>query len=433
MKQTQLHLLRTKRFLPLFITQFFNAFNDNIFKNALVVLITFKIANNISFSQYMIAIAGGIFILPFFLFSASAGQIADKFEKSVIIRWIKFLEIIIMIIGIIGFYLNNLTLLMCTLFFLGCHSTFFGPLKFSILPDHLHKDELLAGNGLIEAGTFIAILLGQILGGSLMTLNNGLTSISIALLMVAILGLISSLFIPKTHIGQPQLILSYNILKDTKDILKLAFENNVIFITILAISWFWFIGATFLTVFPSFTKDVLLAKASIFTLFLSVFTVGIGIGSVLCNILLRGQITVKYVPIILFGMSIVMFDLYLASHNYHPTVIGTELSNFFSSMSNRRILIDVFLLTILAGIFVVPLNALLQARSSEWERSRIMAANNIVNSVFMVLSALFVMAMIALDFSIPQIFVIMAILNLCVCFTILKSMPYMIRHSEVLP
>jgi acyl-[acyl-carrier-protein]-phospholipid O-acyltransferase / long-chain-fatty-acid--[acyl-carrier-protein] ligase len=431
-KNIYYHLLKTNRFLPLFVTQFFNAYNDNAFKNALVILITFKLTTNIANEQFLIALIGGIFILPFFLFSANAGQIADKFEKSTIIRIIKFAEIIFMLIAGIGFYFNQISLLMVTLFFLGMHSTFFGPIKYAILPEHLKKEELLAGNGLIEAGTFIAILIGQVFGGSLILTAHGTFSIPLALEIIALLGFISCLFIPRTARGQPDLVLSFNIFRETWRIVSITRQNKDVFLAILGISWFWFIGATFLTQFPTFTKKILSSSAPVFTLFLTIFSIGIGIGSLLCNSLLKGKITVKYVPISLVAMSIFIFDIYMAS----PSTLATtshlaSFSEFFHKLMNLRILIDLFLMTICGGLFVVPLYALIQSRSEEAVRSRVIACNNIINAFFMVISALFIMLLTSLHFTIPQLFLIVAILNLFVAIFICKILPETVIHSFI--
>lgn len=420
---TQFHLLTTRRYLPLFVTQFFNAFNDNVFKNALVILITYRIVQSLAAEQYYLALTGGIFILPFFLFSATAGQIADKFEKTVIIRWIKFLEIIFMIVGIIGFFKNNLGILMTTLFFLGCHSTFFGPIKYSILPEVLHKNELIGGNGLIEAGTFIAILVGQILGGSLILQYHGLALIAVALLTIAILGLISCLFIPKTRIGQSDLKIEWNIVKPTWHIINLARREKLIFVAIMGISWFWFIGATFLTQFPSVTKNLLQGNSLVFTLFLTVFTIGIGVGSLCCNILLKGKITAKYVPAAMLVMSVFILDIYFATRSLtlHP---GTLLSvpNFLTSANNLRILLDVFLVTVCGGLFVVPLYSIIQEHSPEPIRSRIIAANNIMNAIFMVGSAVYIMVLSQVVHCLPPLFLVLAACNLIVTFLLGKSL-----------
>lgn len=414
---TQYRLLTTRRFLPLFVTQFFNAFNDNVFKNALVILITYKLAKTIAAEQYFLALTGGIFILPFFLFSATAGQIADKYEKSFIIRCIKFAEIIFMIIGIQGFYTNNLSLLMTTLFFLGCHSTFFGPIKYSILPEHLAKNELIAGNGLIEAGTFIAILIGQILGGTLIVLQHGLLAIAVAVLTIALLGFSSSLFIPKTRRAQPDLKISFNLPKQTAEILRITKLRSEVFYAVIGISWFWFIGATFLTQFPTITKNMLNGSSEIFTLFLCVFSIGIGVGSLLCNWILKGKISTKYVPYSMLAMSIFIFDIFLITHSYSDQNIGTlTLIPFINKLANIRILVDVFLLTLCSGLFIVPLYASIQEHSAEEVRSRVIAGNNIINAIFMVLSSVYIIFFTHLNVSIPQLLLIMGITNALVAW-----------------
>ncbi len=422
---TQFRLLKTRRFLPLFITQFFNAFNDNAFKNAFVVLITYKIAQTIAMEQFYLALIGGIFILPFFLFSATAGQVADKFEKTRIIRWIKFFEIVFMIIAVFGFYYQNVGLLMSTLFFLGCHSTFFGPIKYSILPEHLQKYELIGGNGLIEAGTFTAILLGQVLGGGLFGSTNGLFYISVALITVAIVGFISSLFIPQTRRGQPELQISPHIFRETAKIIRIVRQKKIIFVAVIGISWFWFVGATFLTQFPTFTKNTLVGNAHVFTLFLTVFSIGIGVGSLLCNLLLRGRISAFYVPLAILGMSIFILDIYLATHHLTvPNIALLNIQDFLKNSINIRILVDVFLITVCGGLYVVPLYAIMQENSIEAERSRVIAGNNIVNAFFMVISAIYIMIVTALHFSLPQLFLILAVSNLVIVLYMTMALPY---------
>lgn len=431
MPATQYHLLKTQRFAPLFITQFFNAFNDNVFKNALIILITYKIAQSASFAQLMIAITSGIFILPFFLFSATAGQIADKIEKAFLIKIIKFFEIIFMAIASIGFYLNSLPFLLTTLFLIGTHSTFFGPLKYSILPDHLRRDELIAGNALIEAGTFVAILVGSILGGLLIITRNGAHYMTLSLMTVAVLGWVSSLFIPATKSEQPNLRVRFNIFKETWKIIQLTRKQPDIFLAILGISWFWFVGTTFITQFPSFTKEVLHANAPVVTLFFTLFSLGIAIGSLLCNKLLKGQISAKYVPLSVFGMSIFIFDIYLATavlKNSQPGAL-TSFIGFFKSITNIRIALDVFLLSLCGGIYIVPLYALIQARADEKVRSRIIACNNIINALFMVLSSIVMMVVFAFHFTIPQLFLIVAVFNVAVAIYICKLLPDAVVQS----
>jgi acyl-[acyl-carrier-protein]-phospholipid O-acyltransferase/long-chain-fatty-acid--[acyl-carrier-protein] ligase len=422
MQQTQYHLLKTRRFLPLFITQFLNAFNDNVFKNALVILITYKIAHSISYEQLMIVLSGGIFTLPFFIFSATAGQIADKFEKSRLIRIIKFFEIIIMLLAAIGFYLNNIFLLLFALFLAGTHSAFFGPLKYAILPDHLFKDELLGGNALIEAGTFIAILVGSILGGVFILTSYGIFFISITIITIAFAGWLSSFFIPQTEIGQFNLKINFNIFKQSWKIIQSARAQKTIYAAILGISWFWLVGATFLTQFPSFTKNILHANAHIVTLFFTLFSLGIATGSLICNKLLHGEISAKYAPLGLLGMSLFTFDIYFStkSQNLYTTNYVLGIPDFLQSFHLLRILADVFLLSACSGIFVVPLYTIIQELAHEAERARIIACNNILNSLFMVFSALGIIALLALHFTITQLFLTIAIINLFVALYLRK-------------
>jgi acyl-[acyl-carrier-protein]-phospholipid O-acyltransferase / long-chain-fatty-acid--[acyl-carrier-protein] ligase len=419
MAKSQYHLLKTQRFLPLFITQFFNALNDNIFKNALVLLVAYHTLQNPRHEQFLIALMAGIFILPFFLFSATAGQLADKFEKSRLIRIIKLAEIIFMIVASLGFYFNNLRLLITTLFFLGVHSTFLGPLKYSILPHHVHKDELIASNALIEAATFIAILIGQILGGSLILSSHGLPLIITILLAIALLGFISSCFIPSTSRAEPNLKISFTIFRQTFGIISIARQRRDIFAAILAISWFWFIGATFITLLPTFIKAILHANGAVFILFLTLFSLGVGMGSLLCHKLLNGKIGVNYMTIAIIGISFFTGAIYLATRELTRTPPHLlSLGEFLHKTQHIPILLDSLFIAICAGIFVIPLYALIQVRSDEAVRSRIIAGNNIINALFMVASALFILLFTTLKFTIPQLFLILAFSNLFIIFLV---------------
>jgi acyl-[acyl-carrier-protein]-phospholipid O-acyltransferase/long-chain-fatty-acid--[acyl-carrier-protein] ligase len=413
----QFTLFKTRRFLPLFITQFLGAFNDNIFKNAFVILITYRLAEIAGWNgQILITFAAAIFILPFFLFSAFAGQLADKYEKSRLIAIIKFIEIILMIVAVIGFYRQSIFLLMCVLFALGAHSTFFGPLKYAILPDHLHENELIAGNGLIDAGTFLAILLGTILGGLLILEVKGELLISIAVIIVAIGGWCSSRFIPKTMNYHPDLQLRYNFIKETWVLMQYAKMRRDIFLSILGISWFWLIGATFLAEFPVFAKDVLGANQDVVTFFLSLFSIGIAIGSLLCNRLLKGKVNVAYVPFSLLGISLFTVDLYLAaSQGIVSTPHGGAeligLAQFLQSFNGWRITIDLLLIAICGGLYTVPLYALLQKRSEKTHRARVIASNNVMNAFFMVVAAMITVMMLKVGFSVNTVFLTVAIGN----------------------
>ncbi|MEH6630265.1 MAG: acyl-[ACP]--phospholipid O-acyltransferase [Halopseudomonas aestusnigri] len=420
-----LHLMKTKRFLPLFLTQALGALNDNVFKNALVVLITYRLADTSALSpQVMVTLAAGLFILPFFLFSALAGQMADKFEKSRLIRIIKYYEIVIMSLAAYGFITHSPNYLMAVLFMMGTQSTFFGPLKYSILPDHMKKDELIGANGLIEAGTFLAILIGTIIGGLVILMDGGIYFISTMILILAIVGVVTSYFIPRAEAAEPSLKLNPNIIAETYNLVKHSAGNRAVFLSILGISWFWLFGATFLAQFPTFAKDVIGGNEQIVTLFLTVFSIGIAVGSLLCNKLLKGEVSAKYVPFGALGLSLFTFDLFAASSAI--TISGTTLiglAEFFTSPDNIRILIDLFLISVSGGLYIVPLYAILQSESSETHRARNIASNNIVNAFFMVISAVGTIGMLKLGLSIPDVFLAIGILNLVVALYVCKLLP----------
>ncbi len=427
MKNTeQLALLKTRRFLPLFITQFLGAFNDNTFKNALVILITYRLATLSGLNaQILVTLAAGIFILPFFLFSATAGQLADKYEKSRLITIIKFIEIILMGLAALGFYLQNVSLLMFILFSLGTHATFFGPLKYAILPDHLHENELIAGNGLIEAGTFLAILLGTLLGGLLILHPNGESIISAIVFTIALSGWMASLFIPKANSDNRVLHVSYNIVKETFQLIKYSKKHWDIFLSILGISWFWLVGATFLSEFPVFAKDILHANENVVTFFLTVFSVGMAIGSLFCNKLLKGKVHATYVPLGALGMTLFMVDLYFAASNVNPWHVGELItfSQFLQTFNGWRITFDLLFISICGGLYIVPLYAILQHRSEREHRARVIASNNIINALFMVVSAIATMLMLKIGFTVTQVFLAIAIANALVAIYICKLLP----------
>lgn len=415
------HLLSTKRFLPLFLTQFFGAFNDNVFKNSLVILITYYIAQKAHLNpQIMVTLAAGLFILPFFILSATAGQLADKFEKSILIRYIKIAEIIFMATAALGFYLENVYFLLAVLFCMGAQSTFFGPLKYSILPDHLKEDELVAGNGIIEAGTFLAILLGTIFGGVLILKEGGVAIISAIIIMIAIIGYLSSRYIPDAPPADPQIKINWNIFSETWNIIKCALVNKDVFYSILGISWFWFVGATFLAQFPTYAKDIIGGNEEIVTLFLTIFSIGIGLGSLLCNKLLKGEVNATFVPVGTLGISIFTIDLYLAGSNIILSGYEIGVSDFFATFNSWRIAADLLLISICSGIYIVPLYAIMQSRSEKSHRARIIASNNVINALFMVLSAVGCLILLSIGFTVNDIFLTMAIINFGMIFIIKK-------------
>jgi MFS family permease len=407
--------LTVRRFLPLFLTQFFGAFNDNLFKNALVILITFKLADEYGLNaQLLITSIAGLFILPFFLFSSTAGQLADKHEKSFLIRIIKFVEIVLMVLTAISFTFLNLWGLIILLFFMGAQSAFFGPLKFSILPQHLKENELVAGNGLVSAGTYIAILSGTLCGGLFILHPAGRAFISAGVVGVAIMGFISSLLIPKAEPSVPGMKIDWNPFRSTMDIISYVKPNVIVFRSILGISWFWFLGSVFLSQFPTFSKDILGGNEEVSTLFLVVFSVGVGLGSTLCNRLLKGKVSARLVPFGCIGMTAATLLLYFFSMTVPKTGELAGVMKFISEPGSWGVIFSFLLLAASGGIFSVPMYALMQSRSSDEHRARVVACLNITDSFGMVLSAVFVALMLMLKISIINIFLIIGIVNLLI-------------------
>ena len=426
MAHSQFTLLKSRRFLPLFITQALGAFNDNGFKNALVILVTYRLASEQGLNgPLFITIAAGLFILPFFLFSATAGQLADKYEKTYLIHRIKFAEILLMGLAILSFYLASFTLGLVVLFLLGAQSTFFGPLKYGILPQHLKDDELIGGNGLIETGTFLAILLGTLFGGILILLENGLFWVSLSLMSLSILGFIASLYIPKANAPAPGLAINPNFIGESWSIMKRASEKRTVFLSILGISWFWFVGTIFLTQFPTLAKDHFFANEQVTNLFIATFTVGIMAGSLLCNKLLKGEITAKYVP--LASIAITIFSLALVMLARSMTIKEPEtlynFTEFLALTGAPFILLFLFFIAALGGIYAVPLFALVQHKSDPKALSRTIAGNNIINAGFMVTASLMAAFMLQSGYGVLSIFTVTATLNALVAIYICRLLP----------
>lgn len=424
----QFQLLQSRRFLPLFLTQFLGAFNDNVYKNALIILITFQGTSVYGLeSNMLVVVSGGIFILPFFIVSATGGQLADKYEKSMLTQRVKLLEIVIMSFAVIGFYLNSVPMLMALLFLMGTQSTLFGPLKYGILPQHLQENELIGGNGLMSMGTFLAILLGTILGGLLISIESyGPYLIAIMVVIFALLGFITSLFIPQAEAADPGIKLNWNIFSQTLKVMSYALENKSVFIAIIAISWFWFVGSTYLYQVPSYAKSILGSNNQVVTLLLTMFSVGIGLGSMMCEKLSGGRIELGLVPLGAIGITLFSIDFYLASQHFVALALPEgqmNASQFFATVGSWRVLIDLVLIGLFGGFYIVPLNAMVQRRSNPHHRARIIAANNILNGLFMVASTLVTVGMLSSGFSIPQIFLSLAILNAIVTSILFMLLP----------
>lgn len=420
---SQFGLLKERRFGPFFTTQFFGAFNDNLFKNALVVLLTFQAAQWTSIKPELLAnLAAAIFILPFFLFSATAGQLADKYDKATLTRLVKVLEIAIMLIAGVGFWLHSLNIMLLCLFLLGLHSTLFGPVKYAILPQHLGESELVGGNALIEAGTFIAILLGTLAGGLLAGMPGGTQWITVGCLAVAIAGYLSSRRVPSAPAPEPGLKLNPNPVTETWRNIGFARENRTVFLSILGISWFWLFGALLLAQFPAYAKNVLGGTENSVTLLLATFTLGIGIGSLLCERLSAKQVEIGLVPFGSIGLTVFGIDLAFASPSGLP---GSPLAilPLLAAPGTLHVLFDLFAIGLFGGFFIVPLYALVQVRSSAGHRARIIAANNIMNALFMVVGAGAAAGLLGSGLSIPALFGVAALCNGAVAIFIYGLVP----------
>ena len=431
----QFLLLRSRRFMPLFMTQFLGAFNDNFYKSAMVMLITYRLAERAGYdARILVNVAGGVFILPFFLFSATAGQLADKYERSRLVQYIKIAEIVVMAGAVIGFYLENIPLLMVVLFMMGAQSTFFGPLKYSILPQHLNKDELIAGNGLIQMGTFLSILTGTIFGGLTILTASGVRMASFLVVGIAAAGWIASCFIQKTKPVDPDLKLSTNIAHETVMIVADVIPYKDIFLSVIGISWFWLIGTTFLSQFPTYAKLILGADEQVATLFLATFSVGIGLGSMACNSFLKGEVSGRYVPWAAVAMSVASVLLYLVSRRppllHNAPEIG--ILTFLSSWENLAVIACLFAISFAGGLYIVPLYAIIQSRTDESRMAGVIACTNITDSLFMVLSAVGTSIFLTLGYSIPDIFWVMAILTIVAAFVIRKAVREQLKQRGAL-
>jgi len=412
MDTTIADILKKRAFIPFFVTQFFGAFNDNAFKFAMLTLISYHLSTSQLQSELFQALAGALFIIPFFFFSATAGQLADKYNKTELTRVIKMFEVLLVVGGGIALYRGNTWFLMLTLTGMGIHSAFFGPIKYAILADLLPRSQLLGATALIEASTFLAILVGTILGtisvGGVKT--GSLCAITLTV-SAAVVGLISSFFIPPAKSVATDLRVEWNVWRSTKKMIKTVVLNPRIAPAIGAISWFWLIGAVMLTKLPDYTNYVLRADASVFAVFLALFSIGIAIGSMIINHWLAGQITLRYVPQTMLLLSLFVGDLYWASPVHMSAEPLQSLITFFSQLRHWRIALDIFLLAVSSGLFLVPLHTYLQVVSQGDMRSQTLAANNIVNALFIVIGSGLVMILLHLHVAIAVVFLVLALLN----------------------
>jgi hypothetical protein len=418
-------LLKERRFLPFFVTQFLGAFNDNVFKNALIILIAFQAAGaDPGRSNLLINLSAGLFVLPFFLFSATAGQLSDKYEKSRYIRRVKLLEIAIMGAAAAAFHFGSVAWLIALLFVMGLQSALFGPAKYSILPQHLRPEELVGGNAWIEMATNLAILLGTILGGILIALPQGPHWVGGTVVLLAVLGYLSSREIPLAPPADPGLKINWNLFTETWNILRLTHQNFTVFQSVLGISWFWFLGSVYVAQLPNFTKLSLGGGEHVITLLLALFAIGIGIGSLLCERMSGRMVELGLVPFGSIGLTVFGVDLFFAAPAPPPP--GGELLGvwaFLSQPGSWRIVLDVVLIGVFGGFFIVPLYALVQQRSEPSQLSRVIAGNNILNAIFMVAAALIAIVMLDRGLSIPQLLLVMAIFNAAVAVYIFALVP----------
>ncbi|MBV2164710.1 MAG: MFS transporter [Comamonas sp.] len=425
---SQFALLRQRRFAPFFWTQFAGAANDNLFKFAFTVLVTYQLSISWLPPAQAGLVIGALFILPFLLFSATSGQLADKYPKTMLIRLVKDLEIAIMALAAWGFWAAQVPVLLVCVFLMGLHSTLFGPVKYAYLPQVLSERELTGGNGMIEMGTFVAILLGNVAGGLLVALPGiGHTAVALACLGLALLGRFSAQAIPTLTATAPQLQINWNPLSETWRNLQLARRQVVVFRSLLGISWMWFFGAVFLTNFPAFAKEVLHGDAQVASLLLVVFSVGVGVGSLLCEKLSHRHVEIGLVPVGAIGMTVFAIDLYFATRHL-PMQAEMGVAAFLSQAAHWRVLADLLLVSLFVGLYSVPMYALIQMRSAPTHRARIIAANNILNALFMIASSVIVGLLLGAGCSIAQIFLLLGLANAVVSFHIFMLVPeYLLR------
>ncbi|HVP09504.1 MAG TPA: MFS transporter [Burkholderiales bacterium] len=423
-EHSQFSLLAERRFLPFFLTQFLGAGNDNVFKFAFTVLATYHAADWGGLEPKSAgAVIGGVFILPYVLFSATAGQLADKYDKAALIRFVKNLEIAIMLVIAAGFVWKLAALLFAGVFLMGLHSTLFGPVKYAYLPQHLHDTELTGGNGLVEMGTFVAILLGTIAGGVLIGVPGaGPELVAATSLALAVVGRVCAGFVPRSPAPAPELRIDWHPVRVTWQNLAHAYTNRAVFHSLLGISWLWFFGSIFLTTFTGFAKETLGGDQSVVTLLLAIFSVGIGVGSLLCERLSGHKVEIGLVPFGSIGMTVFALDLWLASGGMQPHELA-GLSAFLADRAHWRVMADLFLLAMFTGFYSVPLYALIQSRCEPSHRARIIAANNILNAIFMVIASLMAAALLHAGLSLPQLYLVVGLMNAAVALFIYTLVP----------
>ncbi len=420
-QQSQFKLLAQRRFLPFFGAQALGAFNDNVYKNVLVILATYQAASYTTLAPELLTnVAAGLFILPFVLFSGMAGQLADRYDKARVLKIVKGAEIAIMAIAAVGFATHNIAVLLAGLFLMGVHSTFFAPAKYGLLPEVLRESELVGGNAMVEMGTFVAIVLGTLVAG-LLAAAGSVGLITTVLVAIAVAGFVSSLAIPRLQPAAPSLQIDWRPWTSTWENLRAAAASRVVFLSILGISWFWFYGALVLAQLPLYTKEVLGGSEEVVTVLLVMFSAGVGIGSLLCERLSGRKVEIGLVPFGSIGLTVFAVDLYFAT----PTVTGANLSagEFIQTPGAWRVLVDMALIGMFGGLFIVPLYALVQQRTRREVMSRVIGANSILNAVFMVVAAGLGALALHAGLTIPQLLLLTGVLNAFVALYIYSLVP----------
>jgi len=427
---SQFALMAQRRFAPFFWTQFLGAANDNLFKFAFTVMVTYQLSISWMPPQLAGLVIGAVFILPFVLFSATSGQLADKFDKRALMRGIKSFELFIVLVGAWGLHTKAVPVLLGCIFLLGLHSTLFGPVKYAYLPQHLRPDELTGGNGMVEMGTFVSILVGNIVGGILIGLPEvGAQYVAWGCVALAVAGRVAAQLLPATPASDPGLQINWNPFSETWRNLQIARVNLAVFRSLLGISWMWFVGAVFLGNFPAFAKEVLHGNEQVASLLLVVFSVGIAIGSLLCEMLSRRMVEIGLVPLGAIGMTVFAVDLYFACTALAPhDGAAFTLSAFVAAPGHLRVMADLALLALCAGLYSVPMYALIQLRAQPTHRARIIAANNILNAIFMIAASLIAGTLLGAGFTVPELFLAIGIANAVVGAYIFLVVPeYLLR------
>ena len=427
----QFALLKTRRFLPLFLAQFLGAFNDQVYQKAFVALITYRLAGQTGMSVAMLGvIASALFILPFAIVSPTAGQIADRVDKAVMMRWVKGWEIVVMGLAVIGYHSQNIYFLYFVLLLMGAQSAVFAPVKYGVMPQYLHRDELLGGNGLVQGATFLAILFGSIIGNELILTDNGVLVISVTVVAIAVAGFIASLYAPSAPPAGAIMPVDWVFPRAILKLIRLVRSHPTAFRAVLAISWFWFLGATFLSLLPAYARDALGADEGVLTALLAGFSIGVAVGAVASEALGRGEVGVNLPPLGALGLAVMAVELWFATPAQPflaaPELIGRALidrAGFFATVTGWRIFADFIILAAFAGIYVTPLNAVLQAEAPLQRRARFIAASSMIDSAVIIASALFVAVLLWFGLQAPEILVLVTLSGLPMCFVVARHAP----------